>query len=61
MRHYARRMDAREILENYREHNPETAFFLAKCQALSSDGTKTVDSCKGQTREIFVTILLNFP
>ena len=23
--------------------------------------TKTVDSCKGQTREIFVTILLNIP
>ena len=52
-------MDAREILENSRERNPQTVFFLAKCQALSYDGTKTVDSCKGQTREIFVTILLN--
>ena len=54
-------MDAREILENSRERNPQTVFSLAKCQALSYDGTKTVDSCKGQTREIFVTILLNFP
>ena len=35
LRHYARKIDAREILENSRERNPQTVLFLAKCQALS--------------------------
>ena len=37
------------------------SFIFGKMSSFKLCCTKTVDSCKGQTREIFVTILLNIP